>query len=88
VATATGFLVGEKLLLFVTLAQISDSIFGSILFLSLSSLWLPLLLHFVGVLIVASCLKIGGRRWFVPGLIIAMAVHTLYNLTIVLGWLG
>jgi ABC-type Na+ efflux pump permease subunit len=87
-ATALGFLGGEKLLLFVTLAQISDSIFGSILFLSLASLWLPLLLHFVGVLIVASCLKMWGRKGFVPGLLIAMTVHCLYNLYFILGWLG
>jgi len=87
-ATAIGFLAGEKLLLFATLAQISDSIFGSILFLSLGSLWLPLLLHFVGVLIVASCIKLGGRRMFVPGLLIAMVIHCLYNLYFILGWLG
>jgi ABC-type Na+ efflux pump permease subunit len=87
-ATAIGFLVAEKLLLFVTIAQISDSIFGSILFLSLGSLWLPLLLHFFCVLIVAACLKGGGRKWFVPGLAIAMVVHCLYNLYFILGWLG
>jgi ABC-type Na+ efflux pump permease subunit len=87
-ATALGFLIAEKLLLFVTIAQISDSVFGSILFLSLGSLWLPLLLHFAGVLIVASCLRLGGKKWFVPGLIIAMVVHTLYNLYFILGWLG
>ncbi|HZK30454.1 MAG TPA: ABC transporter permease [Methanoregula sp.] len=87
-ATATGFLVGEKLLLFVTLAQISDSVFGSILFLSLGSLWLPLLLHFVCVLIVASSMKIWGRKGFVPGLAVAMIVHCLYNLYFILGWIG
>jgi len=87
-ATAIGFLVGEKLLLFVTLAQISDSVFGSILFLSLGSLWLPLLLHFVCVLIVACSLKIWGRKGFVPGLAIAMVVHCLYNLYFILGWIG
>jgi ABC-type Na+ efflux pump permease subunit len=87
-ATALGFLFAEKLLLFVTIAQISDSVFGSILFLSLGSLWLPLLLHFAGVLIVASCLKYGGKKWFIPGLVIAMLVHTLYNLYFILGWLG
>jgi ABC-type Na+ efflux pump permease subunit len=87
-ATATGFLVGEKLLLFVTLAQISDSVFGSILFLSLGSLWLPLLLHFVCVLIVASSLKIWGKKGFVPGLAVAMVVHCLYNLYFILGWIG
>ena len=87
-ATAAGFLLGEKLLLFVTLAQISESVFGSILFLSLGSLWLPLLLHFVCVLITGTCLKYGGRSWFVPGLAIAMVVHCLYNLYFILGWLG
>jgi ABC-type Na+ efflux pump permease subunit len=87
-ATATGFLVGEKLLLFVTLAQITESVFGSILFLSLGVLWMPLLLHFAGVLIVASSLKLGGRGWFAPGLAAAMVVHCLYNLYFILGWLS
>ncbi len=87
-ATAIGFLAGEKLLLFVTLAQISDSVFGSILFLSLGSLWLPFLLHFACVIIVACCLKIWGKKGFVPGLVIAMLVHCLYNLYFILGWLG
>jgi len=87
-ATAIGFLVGEKLLLFVTLAQITESVFGSILFLSLGVLWMPLLLHFAGVLIVACCLKLGGRGWFVPGLAMAMVVHCLYNLYFILGWLS
>jgi RsiW-degrading membrane proteinase PrsW (M82 family) len=87
-AAAIGFLVGEKLLLFVTLAQITESVFGSILFLSIGALWLPLLLHFVCVLIVALCLKRGGRGWFVPGLVIAMVVHVLYNLYFILRWIG
>ena len=87
-ATALGFLTGEKLLLFATLTQISDSVFGSILFLSLGSLWLPFLLHFGCVLIVACCLKYGGRKWFVAGLLIAMLVHCLYNLYFILGWLS
>jgi RsiW-degrading membrane proteinase PrsW (M82 family) len=87
-ATAIGFLAGEKLLLFVTLAQISDSVFGSILFLSLGSLWLPFLLHFACVIIVACFLKIWGKKGFVPGLVIAMLVHCLYNLYFILGWLG
>ncbi|MFA5212868.1 MAG: ABC transporter permease [Methanoregula sp.] len=88
IATAAGFLVGEKLLLFVTLAQISDSIFGSILFLSLGALWLPFLLHCACVLIVASCLKLWGKKGFVPGLVIAMVVHCLYNLYFVMRWIG
>ncbi len=87
-ATAIGFFVAEKLLLFVTLTQITDSVFGSILFLSIGSLWLPLLLHFAGVLIVACCLKKWGAKGFAPGLAIAMVVHCLYNLYFILGWIG
>jgi len=88
IATAAGFLVGEKLLLFVTLAQISDSVFGSILFLSLGSLWLPFLLHFTCVFIVACFLKYRGKKGFIPGLAIAMVVHCLYNLYFILRWIG
>jgi ABC-type Na+ efflux pump permease subunit len=86
-ATAIGFLVGEKLLLFITLAQITESIFGSVLFLSLGALWMPLLLHFAGVVIVACCLKFWGRKGFVPGLVLATIIHCLYNFTIILGWI-
>lgn len=87
-ATAIGFLVAEKLLLFITLAQISESVFGSILFLSLGVLWMPLLLHFVGVLIVACSLKFWGRKGLVIGLVLATVVHCLYNLYFILGWIG
>jgi ABC-type Na+ efflux pump permease subunit len=86
-ATAIGFLVGEKLLLLVTLAQITESVFGSVLFLSLGMLWLPLLLHFTGVFVVACSLKLGGRKWFVPGLFAATIIHCLYNLYFILGWI-
>jgi ABC-type Na+ efflux pump permease subunit len=86
-ATAIGFLVAEKLLLLITLAQITDSVFGSILFLSIGSLWLPLLLHFAGVLIVACCLKKWGANGFAPGLALAMIVHCFYNLYFILGWI-
>lgn len=82
---AAGFLLGEKMMLFATLSQISDSIFGNILFLSLSSLWLPFVLHFVTVLIVASMIKIGGRRGFLPGLLIASMVHMGYNIYFISG---
>lgn len=84
--TALGFLAGEKLLLLATLAQITESVFGSILFTSLQVLWMPLLLHFTGVLIVGASLKLGGRRGYIPGLVLATAVHSLYNLVLIMGW--
>ncbi|WP_243670922.1 PrsW family intramembrane metalloprotease, partial [Methanoculleus chikugoensis] len=60
VAIGFGFLAGEKLLLFATLAQITESIFGSVLFLSLQVLWMPLLLHIAGVLITGGFLLLWG----------------------------
>jgi RsiW-degrading membrane proteinase PrsW (M82 family) len=85
-ATALGFLIGEKLFLLAVLAQITESIFGSILFLSLQMLWMPFLLHLAGVLIVALGLRLGGSRGYVPALLLATIVHSLYNLALIFGW--
>jgi RsiW-degrading membrane proteinase PrsW (M82 family) len=87
-ATALGFLFGEKLLLFVTLSQITESVFGSIIFTSLGVLWMPLLLHFSGVLIIAASVKKGGDLGYGIGLLAAVALHCLYNMYIILGWLS
>ena len=86
-ATALGFLAGEKLFLLFMLSQITESVFGSVLFLQQGALllWMPLLLHFAGVLIVTLALSRGGRRWYVPGILAATAVHCLYNLSIIMG---
>ncbi len=88
IATAAGFLFGEKLLTFLTLSQITESVFGSILFLSLGVLWLPFLLHFAGVLIVGTGLKLKGRTGYIVGLMVATLVHCLYNLYFILGVLS
>jgi hypothetical protein len=74
--------------LFATLAEISDSIFGAVLFASLQVLWLPLSLHFIGILTTSAVLKAGGRRLYVPALILSTIVHSLYNLYFILGWSG
>ena len=85
-ATALGFLFGEKLLLFVTLSQITESVFGSILFTSLGVLWMPFLLHFAGVFIVAASIKKGGELGYGLGLLAAVAIHCIYNMVLILGW--
>lgn len=85
--TAAAFLFAEKLLLLVTLTQITESVFGSILFLSLGALALPFLLHFTGVLIVAALVRYKGARGYVPGILLATLVHCLYNGYFILGWL-
>jgi RsiW-degrading membrane proteinase PrsW (M82 family) len=87
--TAAAFLFAEKLLLFVTLTQITESVFGSILFLSSGALTLilPFLLHFTGVIIVASFVKFTGSKGYIPGILLATIVHSLYNGYFILGWL-
>lgn len=84
--TAAGFLFAEKLLLFVTLSQITESVFGSVLFLSLGIIWVPFLLHFATVLLIGTSLKFHGPRGYIPGIIAATVVHCLYNLYFIMGW--
>lgn len=84
--TAAGFLFAEKLLLFVTLSQITESVFGSVLFLSLGVIWIPFLLHFATVALVGISLKLRGPQGYIPGLVAASVVHCLYNLYFIRGW--
>jgi ABC-type Na+ efflux pump permease subunit len=85
-AVGLGFLIGEKSLLFVSLPQISDSIFGIAMFLTLGLLILPFLLHSVTALITVLSLKLGGRRAYPLGIILATIVHLLYNWYVLSGW--
>jgi len=81
-----GFLLGEKLLLFVTISQIADSIFGAALFLSLSLLWIPFLLHAGTVFCTGAIIKIWGIKALPFGVILATVVHSMYNLYLLRGW--
>jgi hypothetical protein len=83
-----GFLVGEKLLLVVTISQIVDSIFGAALFLSFGLIWIPFLLHAGTVCCTGVILKRWGMRALPVGIIIATALHTLYNLYVLRGGCG
>jgi len=88
-ATALGFLAGEKLFLLFMLSQITESVFGSILFLQQGFLllWMPLLLHTACVFVTSLVMKAGGTRWYLPGLFAATVVHSLYNLYFIMGWM-
>ena len=85
-AVGFGFFVGEKLLLFVSLPQISDSIFGLAMFLTLGLLLLPLLLHTVTALITGCALKFGGKLAYPFGILCATFVHLAYNWAFLTGW--
>ncbi|MBN1167876.1 MAG: PrsW family intramembrane metalloprotease [Methanospirillaceae archaeon] len=78
-----GFLLGEKLLLVITLSQITSSIFGSLLFQSASALWSPFLLHSMGIFCVAVAVKRYGNKGYIPGLFLAIMVHCIYNALII-----
>ncbi len=84
---ALGFLFGEKLLLFVTISQISDSIFGAALFLSIGMLWMPFLLHMAGVCITGASVLYKGPKALPVGLALATTVHLIYNFYMLRGWL-
>lgn len=84
-AVMAGFFFGEKLLLFATLAQISESVFGAALFTSLQVLWLPLTLHFTGAFVTVSLIKIFGKRVYPFALFVASLVHGAYNLFFIAG---
>lgn len=86
-AIALGFLIGEKLLLFVTISQISDSIFGAAIFLSIGMLWMPFLLHMAGVLITGGFVLYKGKKALPIGLMFATILHLLYNLYVLRGWI-
>lgn len=85
VATGVGFLLGEKLLLFVTLSQLTGSVFGDVLFSGVGLLWMPFLLHTAGAAIVAAYLKIGGARAYPFGVLTAGCVHAFYNFVLIGG---
>ncbi|QYZ78976.1 ABC transporter permease [Methanofollis formosanus] len=84
-ATGLGFLLGEKLLLFVMLSQVTGSVFGDVLFSGVGLLWMPFLLHTAGAAIVAAYLKIGGTKVYPFGVLTAAGVHALYNFMLIGG---
>ena len=86
VATALGFLVAEKLLLLVTISQIAESVFGTVLFSSLGLLSVPFLIHLGGILVTGTALKLQGRSGYLPGLILATLLHCAANLYLLRGW--
>lgn len=83
--TAAAFLIAEKLLLLVTISQIAESVFGTVLYSSLTLLWVPFLIHLAGILITGTALRLGGRAGYIPGLCLATLVHCAANLWILRG---
>jgi len=79
--SAVGFLVGEKLLLLVSLSAVSESALSAVLF-SSGMLWIPLVAHFVFTSVVCLLTKRFGVRRYPYAVLAGSIVHVLYNLYI------
>ena len=84
VLAGSGFFLGEKLMMLVTVSTIAESVFGSVINMG-SLLIYPLLLHISCVAIVSFGLRYRG---YVACLLAATAVHSAYNLYLLRGFLS
>ena len=77
--SAVGFLVGEKLLLYVSLSAVSESMLSPALF-SSGMLLIPLVAHSVFTSVVCLLTKRFGVRYYPYAVLAGSIVHALYNL--------
>ena len=77
--SAAGFLIGEKLLLYVSLSVVSESVLSAALF-SSGMLLIPLVAHFVSTALVCLLTRRFGVRYYPFAVFAGSVVHGLYNL--------
>jgi hypothetical protein len=77
--SALGFLIGEKLLLYVSLSVVSESVLSAALF-SSGFLLIPLVAHFCFTAIVCLLASRFGARFYPFAVLAGSTVHSLYNL--------
>lgn len=82
---ALGFWLGEKLLLFLTLRVMSESLFIEALFSSGVFLIFPLVMHFVTTCTVCLLTKRWGIKFYPLAIIAGSLIHAAYNLFIIRG---
>jgi ABC-type Na+ efflux pump permease subunit len=82
VTSAAAFFVGEKLLLFMSLKVISESIFTTAIFAS-NTLWMPLVAHTACTLAVCLISYKLGRKGYPVALLTGSIMHGLYNLSLI-----
>jgi len=84
VLAGAGFFAGEKLLVFITLAPIATSVFGSVMTMG-TLLLIPLMIHITGVMVVSLGMYAISPRWYLPFVLFASILHGLYNIFILRG---
>jgi hypothetical protein len=77
--SALGFLIGEKLLLYVSLSVVLESVLSAALF-SSGFLLIPLMAHFCSTAIVCLLASRFGARFYPFAVLAGSTVHSLYNL--------
>ena len=80
--SALAFLIGEKLLLYLALSVISESMFTTAIF-STGLLALPFVMHFVSTSTVCLIAARFGTRYYPLAIIAGAILHSLYNLHVV-----
>ena len=83
-ASAVGFLVAEKALLFISLGFVSQSLLMSAIANS-SMLILPMLAHFTFTSIICLALFKLGVRWYLPAVVAGSLLHFGYNIFLIGG---
>jgi ABC-type Na+ efflux pump permease subunit len=81
VLSALGFMLAEKLLLYLALSVVSNSMFIQALF-GGGLLLIPLALHVVSTSVVCLMTKRLGTRWYPLAIIAGSIIHAIYNLSV------
>ena len=76
--SALGFLIGEKLLLLVSISTVSQASASSALFGAGLLLFIPLIAHFVFTTI-ATLLSTKARLFYIVGVTVSTVIHFIYN---------
>jgi ABC-type Na+ efflux pump permease subunit len=84
ILAGAGFLTGEKLLLVITLTPITTSVFGLVMSMG-TLLLIPLIIHITGVMIIALGIYARSVRYYLPLIVMAGMLHSLYNIYILRG---
>lgn len=81
IISAVMFFIGEKVLLYMSLKVISESVFTTAVFAG-NMLWLPLLLHVVCTVIVGMITYRTGMKGYPLAVLAGSLIHGLYNLSL------
>jgi hypothetical protein len=82
VISAVAFFLGEKLLLYLSLSVISESVFTAALY-NVKLLWMPLAIHVTATAAVCLITYRLGARYYLFALLMGSAIHLIYNISVI-----